>query len=78
MVKNLCSSQKCHPMSFFLTFTCNESKHFGISPIKNYIDSKEWEKNYPNFNELFESEKKKQEKQLIKQRCLYYYEIGWK
>ena len=57
MVKNLCSSQKCHLMNFFLTFTCNKAKHFCISLIKNYIDSKRCEKNYPKYNELFESEK---------------------
>lgn len=29
MVKNLSASQKHHKMDFFLTFTCNQSKHFG-------------------------------------------------
>ena len=33
-VRNLCSSQKYHNMDFFLTFTCNQSAHFGISTIK--------------------------------------------
>ena len=30
MVKNLCSSQKYHPMCFLLTFICNQSEYTGI------------------------------------------------
>ena len=30
MVRNLCASQKYHKMDLFLTFTCNQKKHFGL------------------------------------------------
>lgn len=42
------------PHGFFLTFTCNMKKHFGTKPIKEWIDSNEWQKNFPlgNFHEL--------------------------
>ena len=40
MVRNLCSSQKYHEQTFFLTFTCNQKKHPGISPLKDYVDEK--------------------------------------
>ena len=43
-VRNLCASQKYHKMDFFLTFTCNQSDHFGVSKIKNCLDSCDWEK----------------------------------
>ena len=51
-VRNLCSSQKYHNMDFFLTFTCNQSEHFGISPIKNWLDGCLWEEYFPNFHFL--------------------------
>ena len=34
MVKNLCTSQKKIQWSFFLTFTANQSHHFGLKKIK--------------------------------------------
>ena len=46
-VRNLCASQKYHKMDFFLTFTCNQSEHFGMSHIKRWIDGTLWESNYP-------------------------------
>ena len=39
VVRNLCASQKYHHMDFFITLTCNQKKHFGVAPIKNWIDS---------------------------------------
>ena len=57
MVKNLSASQKHHKMDFFLTFTCNQKSHFGLAPIKNWIDSDKWEEHYPNFVNLTDDER---------------------
>lgn len=57
MVKNLSASQKYHSMDFFLTFTCNMKKHFGVSFLKNWIDGVEWENYYPDFHDLDDVEK---------------------
>ena len=46
-VRNLCASQKYHKIDFFLTFTCNQSEHFGFSKIKRWIDGSIWEKYFP-------------------------------
>ena len=51
-VRNLCSSQKYHKMDFFLTFTCNQSEHFGMAPIKKWLDSGLWKNNFPCFDTL--------------------------
>ena len=56
-VKNLCASQKYHPMHFFLTFTCNQKSHFGVKPIKQWLDNHEWNKFYPEFYSLSNSDK---------------------
>eukprot|EP00957_Ditylum_brightwellii_P127618 9732178-Ditylum_brightwellii.AAC.1 len=39
VVHNLCASQKYHHMDFFVTLMCNQKKHFGLAPIKNWLDS---------------------------------------
>ena len=53
IVKNLCASQSYHFMDMFLTFTCNQKKHFGVKCIKQWIDSIEWHKYYhPGFRQL--------------------------
>ena len=49
-VSNLCSSQKYHKMDYFLTFTCNQREHFGMSHIKRWIDGHSWECHFPEFN----------------------------
>lgn len=56
VVKNLCASQKYHPMTFFLTFTCNQSMHFGIRHIKNWIDSNKWHIHFKGYDYLNFSE----------------------
>lgn len=38
-VRNLCASQRHHPMDFFITLTCNQKKHFGVAPLCNWFDS---------------------------------------
>ena len=48
-VRNLCSSQKYHKMDFFLTFTCNQKEHFGLSVVKNWIDVNDCEDYFPIF-----------------------------
>ena len=45
-------------MGMFVTYTCNQAKHFGVCIIKNWIDSKDWTKHYPNFNDLNQSEQR--------------------
>ena len=49
-VRNLCSSQRYHKMDYFLTFTCNQKEHFGMSKIKRWIDEGEWMKYFSGFN----------------------------
>ena len=39
VVHNLTAAQQCHPMTMFLTFTCNVKLHFGIRKIKDWLDS---------------------------------------
>lgn len=56
-VRNLCASQKYHQMDFFLTFTCNQSENFGISRIKQWIDSGKWRNLYPEYSMLSHDEK---------------------
>ena len=56
-VRNLCASQKYHKMDFFLTFTCNQREHFGMSHIKRWIDDSLWERNYPCFESFPIAEK---------------------
>lgn len=56
MVKNLCASQRYHPMDFFITLTCNQLRHFGTSMIKEWIDGSEWKQHYPGFDKLNETE----------------------
>ena len=51
-VRNLCASQKYHKMDFFLMFTCNQSEHFGMAPIKKWLDSGLWKIYFPGFNML--------------------------
>ncbi len=45
-VHNLCASEREQPSTLFLTLTCNQSRHFGVRKIKNYIDSGEALENY--------------------------------
>jgi hypothetical protein len=52
MVRNLCAAQQYHNMTHFLTYTCNMKKHFGTQPIKEWIDSKQWKKYIPYFEDL--------------------------
>ena len=52
MVKNLCASQKYIPMHFFLTFTVNQSEHFGIKHIKRWIDNLEWVSQFKDYVNL--------------------------
>lgn len=52
MVKNLCASQRIHPSSFFCTFTCAQSKHFGTKILKQWIDAEEWKSRFPCYFEL--------------------------
>ena len=46
IVRDLSASQEYHPIIFFLTFTCNKSKHFGLKKIKNWIDSVLWKNHF--------------------------------
>jgi hypothetical protein len=52
MLHNLCASQKDKEYSLFLTLSCNQLLHPGISHIKRYIDNDKCGKNYSGFDEL--------------------------
>ena len=38
-VHNLCSAERVKPTTLFVTMTCNQSRHFGVWPIKHWVDS---------------------------------------
>lgn len=46
---NLCAGEKDLPTTLFITLTCNQHEHFGISKIKRYIDSDDSLNNYKRF-----------------------------
>ena len=50
MVKNLCASQDYFQWGVFLAFTYNMRKHFGIKPIREWIDNNEWIIYFPNWD----------------------------
>ena len=52
MVRNLCAAQKYIQSDFFVTYTCNQKKHFGTKPIKEWLDSEEWIHEYKDFHKL--------------------------
>eukprot|EP00957_Ditylum_brightwellii_P011649 880090-Ditylum_brightwellii.AAC.1 len=49
MVLNLSSSQKHITWDWFLTFTCNQAKHFGMKFLKLYLATGKWKECYPDF-----------------------------
>ena len=64
IIKNLMASQKYYPFDFFLSFTCNMKQHFGVKPIKEWIDGSEWTTNFPGYDSLQEMEKEEIRKSL--------------
>ena len=52
MVKNLCASQKTISWSYFLAFTANQSRHFGMKKIRHWLEKKGWQYAYPGHNDL--------------------------
>ena len=60
MVKNLTAAQKFYLMDYFVTFTCNQKMYFGTKPIKEWLDSGRWKKNYKNFEHGLTEEEKKE------------------
>eukprot|EP00957_Ditylum_brightwellii_P212251 15367136-Ditylum_brightwellii.AAC.3 len=66
VVCDLCTSQKYHDMDFFITLTCNQKKHFGVAPIKSWLDSVEWKKHFPEYNQLSKPEQEEIKKALIR------------
>ena len=64
MVRCLCASQVYHQMHYFLTFTCNQSKHFGTKMIKNWTDGIEWQDNFKDFYKYEVEEQNEVHRQL--------------
>ena len=57
-VHNLCASEKDSASTLFITLTCNQRDHFGVAPIKRYIDDGAALENYVRFyEENFPNEK---------------------
>jgi predicted GIY-YIG superfamily endonuclease len=56
MVKNLCSSQKYVSWSYFLTFTANQSRHFGLKPIRSWLKRKGWQQTYNGYHDMNETD----------------------
>ena len=50
----------------FLTFTCNQKEHFGMSMIKRWLDDILWEKYFPSF-ESFTNEEKSEIRRALNQ-----------
>ena len=65
MVRNLTAAQKYYMMDYFVTFTCNQKKHFGTKPIKTWIDGDEWKQYYPGYFDLTSRERKEIKDQLL-------------
>ena len=65
MVRNLCFSQKYHAWDHFLTYTCSMKTHFGVAPIRNWLDSGEWKKHYEGFFVLDPVEQKEIENAIL-------------
>ena len=65
MVLNLCFSPKYLSYSHFLTYKCNQKRHFGACPIKNCIESGGWKINYPNFYSIEYNEQKENEEAVL-------------
>ena len=56
MVKNLCTSQKFLSWSYFLTYTANQDRHFGLKPIKKWLKHKGWSELYSGYNDMISSD----------------------
>ena len=52
VVKNLCAAQIYHPQTHFATYTCNQKKHFGISMLREWLDSNKWQDYYLGWKDL--------------------------
>ena len=48
-VHNLCASEREAPSTLFITLTCNQRDHFGVSPVKRYIDDGQALVNYQRY-----------------------------
>ena len=55
--KSLCAGQSHHNYSLFLTFTCNQEKHFGVKMLRKHIQSEDWSKSIPHWENFSEDEK---------------------
>lgn len=64
-VLNLCASLVYVMWDFFLTFTCNQKKHFGTSVIRDWLDSEEWKKHYEGFYSLPTHQQEEIERAMI-------------
>lgn len=48
-VHNLCAAERIRPSTLFVTLTCNQSHHFGVKKIKQYVDSGAAISNYVDY-----------------------------
>ena len=62
MVKNLCTSQSHIKWSYFLTFTANHTRHFGLRKIRKWITEKRWKDSFPNYHNLSQLEQEEIDK----------------
>ena len=58
LIRFLNCTTKHHAMDLYFTFTMNALLHFGVSKLREWINSKGWTKHYPNWDKLqdFEQE----------------------
>jgi hypothetical protein len=71
-VRNLSAAQKYHEKTHFATYTVNQKKHFGVSPIRNWLDSCNWHQYYPDFYKLTPDEREEITKALHESAAIYY------
>ena len=62
--KSLCAAQTKHDFTYFLTFTCNQEKHFGIKKLRQHLKSSNWKDQIPNWFNLNEEERVEYSKAL--------------
>ena len=61
---NLCAAQTKHNFTYFLTFTCNQEKHFGIKKLRHHLKNGDWKREIENWSDFSESDQNEFSKAL--------------
>ena len=52
-------------MDYFLNFTCNQKKNFGMKPIKDWLDGHDWTKHFNGYEDCTIYEKRELTKAIL-------------